>query len=336
MFKLFLLCFSLTLWTCVTCYPTGAPLNGYGCHGHVRHNREGSLTDIYPPQYTQSPYKILVNTTHVHKGDIVEVTLYGQGKFDFFKGFIVQAFPADVFGDNPRPEGTWILRGRSSKTMGCHHNADTVTHTNNQFKANLTMLWQAPVENLKDFRIRATIVKDAKTHWEGIMSPIITVEAHKDIPIPQPNPPPNPNPNTVTYITPSPPPTDNKETEKKALLDQLAKEVGADSASELLELLKAKVQEKDAKDQGIPVVTVPPVQKTDEIKKIANNDPVKEQKVEKMLEDTSLLGKVKGLFGGGGSGILGKVSGLLGGGGGINGIMKFLPIMMGMKNLAES
>uniref|UniRef100_K1RHS1 Putative defense protein 3 n=1 Tax=Magallana gigas TaxID=29159 RepID=K1RHS1_MAGGI len=261
------------------------------------------------------------------------ITLYGQGKFDFFKGFIVQAFPADVFGDNPRPEGTWMLRGRSSKTMGCHHNADTVTHTNNQFKANLTMLWQAPVENLKDFRIRATIVKDAKTHWEGIMSPIITVEAHKDIPIPQPNPPPNPNPNTVTYITPSPPPTDNKETEKKALLDQLAKEVGADSASELLELLKAKVQEKDAKDQGIPVVTVPPVQKTDEIKKIANNDPVKEQKVEKMLEDTSLLGKVKGLFGGGGSGILGKVSGLLGGGGGINGIMKFLPIMMGMKNL---
>lgn len=118
----------------------------------------------------------------------------------------------------------------------------------------------------------------------------------------------------MTYITPSPPSTDNKETEKKALLDQLAKEVGADSASELLELLKAKVQEKDAKDQGIPVVTVPPVQKTDEIKKIANNDPVKEQKVEKMLEDTSLLGKVKGLFGGGGSGILGKVSGLLGGG----------------------
>lgn len=78
MFKLFLLCFSLTLWTCVTCYPTGAPLNGYGCHGHVRHNREGSLTDIYPPQYTQSPYKILVNTTHVHKGDIVEgnIVLY--------------------------------------------------------------------------------------------------------------------------------------------------------------------------------------------------------------------------------------------------------------------
>lgn len=83
----------------------------------------------------------------------IPVTLYGQGKFDFFKGFIVQAFPADVFGDNPRPEGTWMLRGRSSKTMGCHHNADTVTHTNNQFKANLTMLWQAPVENLKDFRI---------------------------------------------------------------------------------------------------------------------------------------------------------------------------------------
>lgn len=76
MFKLFLLCFSLTLWTCVTCYPTGAPLNGYGCHGHVRHNREGSLTDIYPPQYTQSPYKILVNTTHVHKGDIVEGNIF--------------------------------------------------------------------------------------------------------------------------------------------------------------------------------------------------------------------------------------------------------------------
>lgn len=76
MFKLFLLCFSLTLWTCVTCYPTGAPLNGYGCHGHVRHNREGSLTDIYPPQYTKSPYKILVNTTHVHKGDIVEGNIF--------------------------------------------------------------------------------------------------------------------------------------------------------------------------------------------------------------------------------------------------------------------
>lgn len=28
---------------------------------------------------------------------------------------------------------------------------------------------------------RATIVKDAKTHWEGIMSPIITVEAHKGV-----------------------------------------------------------------------------------------------------------------------------------------------------------
>lgn len=72
MFKLFVLCFSLTLWTIVSCYPTGAPLNGYGCHGHVRHYREGSSTEIYPPQYTSSPYKILVNTTHVHKGDIVE------------------------------------------------------------------------------------------------------------------------------------------------------------------------------------------------------------------------------------------------------------------------
>ncbi|XP_062605813.1 uncharacterized PE-PGRS family protein PE_PGRS54-like [Saccostrea cucullata] len=331
MYKLFLLCVFVTIWTYVSCYPTGAPLNGYGCHGHVRHYREGSSTEIYPPQYTVSPYKILVNTTHVHKGDIVEVTLYGQGKFDFFKGFIVQAFPADVFGDNPRPEGTWMLRGRSSKTMGCHHNADTVTHTNNQFKANLTMLWQAPVENLKDFRIRATIVKDAKTHWEGIMSPIITVEAHRDIPIPKPNP--------VTFITPAPttkPDTSDqkKESEKKALLEQLANEVGADSATELLELLKAKVQEKDAKDSGVPVVTVPPVKKDEEIKKIANNDPVKEQKVEKMLEDTSLLGKVKNLFGGGGGGLLGKVTGLLGGGGGISGMMKYLPLMMGVKNLA--
>ncbi|XP_048771820.2 AT-rich interactive domain-containing protein 1B-like [Ostrea edulis] len=334
MYTFYLLCISVTLWTCVSCYPTGAPLNGYGCHGHVRHYKEGSSTEIYPPQYTTSPYKILVNTTHVHKGDIVEVTLYGQGKFDFFKGFIVQAFPADVFGDNPRPEGTWMLRGRSSKTMGCHHNADTVTHTNNQFKANLTMLWRAPVENLKDFRIRATIVKDAKTHWEGIMSPIITVEAHKDIPIPKPNR----RPNLVTFITPAPTTkpdkSQGKESEKKALLDQLAKEVGADSASELLELLKAKVKEKDAEDSGVPVVTVPPVKKEEEIKKIAKDDPVKEQKVEKMLEDTSLLGKVKSIFGGGGSGILGKVTGLLGGGSGISGMMKFVPLMMGMKNLA--
>lgn len=42
------------------------------------------------------------------------------------------------------------------------------------------------VENFKSKRIlfiqnRATIVKDAKTHWEGIMSSIITVEAHKGV-----------------------------------------------------------------------------------------------------------------------------------------------------------
>lgn len=72
MYTFYLLCISVTLWTCVSCYPTGAPLNGYGCHGHVRHYKEGSSTEIYPPQYTTSPYKILVNTTHVHKGDIVE------------------------------------------------------------------------------------------------------------------------------------------------------------------------------------------------------------------------------------------------------------------------
>ncbi|CAG2196341.1 unnamed protein product [Mytilus edulis] len=213
----------------------------------------------YAPQFTRDPpFEIKVNTTKVKPGELVEVVLTSKGKYDFFKGYFMQVFEDKSFFSKiiPLPQGSWIPLGRS-RTLQCHIYEDSISHTEASYKRNVTMLWRAPMAATHPFKVKATVVRNYTHYWEDIWSPTIYPTEMISIE----TPPINPNPA---------PATQNKENEKKDLLESLAKEVGADSAKELLEILRQKVDEKNNPAPS-PASTAAPTktadQKIDELKK---------------------------------------------------------------------
>ena len=126
-------------------------------------------------------------------------------------------------------------------------------------------------------------------------------------------------------ITPVTGSSDDQTKAKKDLLETLAKEVGADSAKELLEILKQKVDEKN--NPQILISTVAPIKTVDQkITDLKNKNPTTAKKIETVAKNPGILDKVKNLFGGGskssdGGGLF---SGLLGG----SGLMSMLPMLM--------
>ncbi|XP_063410302.1 putative defense protein 2 [Mytilus trossulus] len=151
-------------------YSTGAPKSKTVCSRRQPHHG-------VQPQITSSPYVILVNSTFPGYGDLIEVTVKANENARF-RGFLIQALPEnDKFAPKQtKPIGAFSNGG---KLINCFQDNDTVTHTNNQDKSSITLLFKmSATEVYKNFSFRATIVKDFRTFWTDVASaPISTPDA---------------------------------------------------------------------------------------------------------------------------------------------------------------
>lgn len=132
----FLVLISFNPITKVASFPTGAP-NGTCAtlmpgHGH-------------PAQTSPSPYKLALDTTSVKPGEKIKLTISGKPGL---KGFLAQGRKHSGTGDTT-PHGIFTSGGPDSKTITCHHDHASITHTNNDVKNSISVTWTAPQEKGK-------------------------------------------------------------------------------------------------------------------------------------------------------------------------------------------
>lgn len=96
------------------------------------------------PQTTPSPYKISLDKVTVSPGDNIVLTINGGDKK--FKGFLAQGRKVG----ETTPIGTFSsTSGTEAKTLKCHHESSSITHTNSKEKSSITLTWVAPSEKGK-------------------------------------------------------------------------------------------------------------------------------------------------------------------------------------------
>ncbi|CAG2257937.1 unnamed protein product [Mytilus edulis] len=155
-------CFFLSNVSICLAYSTGAPKSKTVCSRRQPHHG-------VQPQITSSPYVILVNTTFPGYGDLIEVTVEAKEN-SRFRGFLIQALPEnDKFVQtDTKPIGSFSSGG---KFINCFQDNDTVTHTNNQDKSSIKLIFKMSTSEVyKNFSFRATIVKDFRTFWTDVAS----------------------------------------------------------------------------------------------------------------------------------------------------------------------
>jgi hypothetical protein len=99
-------------------------------------------------------------------GDTFQVTIGGTIGVDF-KGFLIQARAVG----STVPLGTFegaLEPGTQFRT--CTNTADSVTHSNPEFKSSRTFTWRSPGGSLTGVRFVATTCLDFITFWIGIES----------------------------------------------------------------------------------------------------------------------------------------------------------------------
>ncbi|XP_031756880.1 putative ferric-chelate reductase 1 isoform X2 [Xenopus tropicalis] len=120
-------------------------------------------------QESMSPYRVAASSYSFSPGDEITVTLLANFNTTF-EGFLLQA--RSVTGN--RLVGNFRVLNSNSQILDCGGVMGlAVSHINTSKKSNITALWTAP--DLSDnVHFRATFVRNFKTFWVGVESPLLT------------------------------------------------------------------------------------------------------------------------------------------------------------------
>lgn len=89
-----------------------------------------------------SPFQILVNSTNVENGEVIEVTVESDDPTKTFKGFLLQAREVATVYET---KGIFVTEeGSEIKTNNCQVDSDTVTHISRDDKRNVKFYYKAP------------------------------------------------------------------------------------------------------------------------------------------------------------------------------------------------
>ncbi|XP_050707977.1 putative defense protein 3 [Eriocheir sinensis] len=124
----------------------------------------------FKPQTKCSPFEVIVSQESIVAGSSVAVNITGR---QYHEGFMVQA--KDV--DSGAVIGFWDVGKNNTlaKPMTCWSQDDTVTHTNEDHKNKVSVLWNAPADYNGTAVFKATVVKRFNLFWVGITSDPLTV-----------------------------------------------------------------------------------------------------------------------------------------------------------------
>ncbi|KAK3583791.1 hypothetical protein CHS0354_022834 [Potamilus streckersoni] len=155
-----------TLLSCVHGRPNGAPEDA--CfYMTPRHLHPHTSRKVFP-QSGDGFYNITVSSNTFRPDRPIKVTLWGPP----FKGFMMVAAEE---GAIDWPTGIFYPENRDAKTLYCLDRGDTVTHSNNSYKTEVSVLWYGPENtNLDQVQFIATIVVNITTYYTNIKSGFLT------------------------------------------------------------------------------------------------------------------------------------------------------------------
>ncbi|XP_051789165.1 putative ferric-chelate reductase 1 [Erpetoichthys calabaricus] len=138
-------------------------------------------------QTSNPPYTITPDKTVYKEGDQITVTLRAQ--MNAFQGFILEA--RQIGGSTA--VGTFnVTNPADSQTLQCLTANSAVTHISNSPKAQIQVIWFAPVSpNLGNLEFRASVVENLTVFWVDVKS--LTVKSVLSRALAT-------QPNTVTYL----------------------------------------------------------------------------------------------------------------------------------------
>ncbi|XP_077866955.1 putative defense protein Hdd11 [Saccoglossus kowalevskii] len=150
-------------------YPTGAPISA--CEtmvpGHVRTSAQTSL----------APYSIHLSSSMYSRDEPLTVTIIGPQ----YGGILLQARPIR----HTQPYGTFPSPHKGFKTINCSNPFDSLTHSINSLRQNVSFTWNPASHAVGDIEFVATIAQNHNVYWVGVRSAVLS----------------NANPTTAVFTT---------------------------------------------------------------------------------------------------------------------------------------
>ncbi|KAG8555931.1 hypothetical protein GDO81_017865 [Engystomops pustulosus] len=119
-----------------------------------------------PAQTSSPPYILSLDKNTYSAGDKIKVTLGSSSGVTQFKGFLIQARS----GSATVPVGSFVTSNSNSQTLTCTSAASSVSHTSSTGKTSIDVTWVAPMTNVTDIQIRATVVQTGSVFWTNVAS----------------------------------------------------------------------------------------------------------------------------------------------------------------------
>ncbi|OCT85250.1 putative ferric-chelate reductase 1 [Xenopus laevis] len=138
----------------------------------------------FTTQVSMAPYRVSASSYTFSPGDEITVTLLANSNTTF-EGFFLQA--RSVSGNNM--VGNFRVLNSNSQILECGGVMGlAVSHVNTTKKYNITALWTAP-DLSDDVHFRATFVRNFRTFWVGVESPVLSLINHSNPRMTVPNVP---------------------------------------------------------------------------------------------------------------------------------------------------
>lgn len=145
----------------VDAYSKGAPTSSCG---NMKPHHVVGAAGLVGPQRGSAPYTL---STELQQDGTVKVVLSGK---DAFKGFHIQA--RQQRDTNVLVPGKFLPNsGAPYSFLECNgQESSAITHKNSDPKSEVVAYWMPPPGFVGTLRFRATVVKDIRTFWVGILS----------------------------------------------------------------------------------------------------------------------------------------------------------------------
>lgn len=175
MAALFITLLALLCSTNVLARPDGAPTAA--CFDMTPQHRDTE------PQTGVAPYTLTLSTDQYDPNSEIIVTLEAdQG--ETFKGFFIQVKTPDAPNDEADLHGSFEgpeEHARNECLDEQFGDGNAITHTHNETKTSITVVWTAPPDIRGDLQFRVSIVKERVTWWPQLHADIIRPSSSKKI-----------------------------------------------------------------------------------------------------------------------------------------------------------
>lgn len=140
-------------------FPNGGPIDACIASRPNQPNHSGVQSQ---PEQT-NPYILEASSDYYKPGEIIAVNIIGPKSY-YFKGFFIQARDAKT--------NEWIGSFEKTNEVTSHVECSAATHTNNDPKEQVTLLWRGPERSSGQVYFVGTVLQNYKTFWADLVADV--------------------------------------------------------------------------------------------------------------------------------------------------------------------